>query len=81
MSASSQGGKFDSSLGGMALRYGEVSGVIGVFEAPDNPMPLGMAFPSGGTAEGLALFRLVIGDEEIPGRWVCRARQFVRVEG
>jgi hypothetical protein len=81
MSASSQGGKFDSSLGGMALRYGEVSGVIGVFEAPDNPMPLGMAFPSGGTAEGLALFRLQVHKADLPGRWVCLNRWFVRVEG
>jgi hypothetical protein len=37
MSESSQGGKFDSNLGGVAIRYGEVCGVIGVFEAPDTP--------------------------------------------
>ena len=41
MSESSQGGKFDSNLGGVAIRYGEVSGVIGVFDAPDTPCGLG----------------------------------------
>ena len=44
MSESPQGGKFDSNLGGMAIRYGEVSGVIGVFDAPDTPMRIGMQF-------------------------------------
>jgi hypothetical protein len=63
------------------IEYGECPDVLGVLEAPDNPMPIGMAFQPGRTAEGLALFRLVIGGEKIPGRGVCRARQFVRVEG
>jgi hypothetical protein len=70
-----------TNFGDTAIRYGEVPGTIGVLEAPDNHMPIGMAFPIGWTAEGLALFRLAIGSEEIPGRWVCRTRQFVRVEG
>jgi hypothetical protein len=70
-----------SNFGGAALRYGEVPGTIGVLEAPDNHMPIGMAFSIGWTAEGRALSRLVIGSEEIPGRWVCQARRFVLVEG
>jgi len=42
MSESSQGGKFDSNLGGVAIRYGEVSGVIGVFsKRPTPPCGLG----------------------------------------
>jgi hypothetical protein len=41
MSASSQGGKFDSNFSGGAIRYGEVCGVIGVFDAPDTPRGLG----------------------------------------
>jgi hypothetical protein len=48
MSESSQGGKFDSNLGGVAIRYGEVCGAIGVFDAPDNPMPIGLRCRSGG---------------------------------
>ncbi len=48
LSESSQGGKFDSNLGGMALRYGAaLPGAIGVLESPDNHMPIGMAFPLG----------------------------------
>jgi hypothetical protein len=70
-----------TNFGDAAIRYGEVPGTIGVLEAPDNPMPIGMALRIGWAAEGLALFQLAIGSEEIPGRWVCRARQFVRVEG
>ena len=72
---------YSTNFGDAALRYGEAPGTIGVLEAPDNHMPIGMAFPIGWTAEGLTLFRLVIGGAEIPGRWVCRARQFVRVGG
>jgi hypothetical protein len=52
-----------------------------MLESPDNHMPIGMAFPIGWRAEGLTLSRLVIGGAEIPGRWVCRARQFMRVGG
>ena len=70
-----------TNFGDAAIRYGEVPGTLGVLEAPDNPLPIGMAFPIGWTAEGLTLFRLVIGGEKIPGRWVCRARRFVLVEG
>ena len=52
MSESSQGGKFDSNLGGVAIRYGEVSGVIGVFDAPDTPMPIGMTLQSRADGRG-----------------------------
>jgi len=80
MSASSQGGKFDSNLGGVAIRYGEASGVIGVFDAPDNPMPIGMTFGAVRMAEGRALFRLQVPRADLPGRWVCLNRRFVLVE-
>ena len=80
MSESSQGGKFDSNLGGVAIRYGEVSGVIGVFEAPDTPLRIGMTFGAVRTAEGRALFRLQVRRADLPGRWVCLNRRFVLVE-
>ena len=38
-----EGSKFDSNLGGSAIRYGEVPGALGVLESPDNPMPIGIA--------------------------------------
>jgi hypothetical protein len=80
MSESSQGGKFDSNLGGVAIRYGEVSGVIGVFDVPDTPLRIGMTFGAVRTAEGRALFRLQVPRADLPGRWVCLNRRFVLVE-
>jgi hypothetical protein len=38
-----------------------------------------MAFGAGRTAEGLAVFRLSIGKVELPGRWLCVDRRFVRL--
>ena len=80
MSESSQGGKFDSNLGGVAIRYGEVSGVIGVFDAPDTPCGFGMTFGAVRTAESRALFWLQDHRTDLPGRWVCLNRRFVLVE-
>jgi hypothetical protein len=80
MSETSQDGKFDSTIGGAALRLGEGPDGLGVLDAPNTPMPIRMAFGAVRTAEGLALFRLVIGQVDLPGRWVCRARRFVLVE-
>jgi hypothetical protein len=37
-----------TNFGDAAIRYGEVPGTIGVLEAPDNHMPIGMASRSGG---------------------------------
>jgi hypothetical protein len=56
-----------TNFGDAAIRYDEVPGTIGVLEAPDNRMPIGIALRIGWVAEGLALFRPVIGSEEIPG--------------
>ena len=79
MSESSQGGKFDSNLGGVAIRYGEVSGVIGVFERPTPPADWDDVR---GRADGRgpALFRLQVPRADLPGRWVCLNRRFVLVE-
>jgi hypothetical protein len=57
-----------------------VPGAIGMLEAPDNPMPIGIALRIGWAAEGLALFWLVISRLDLPGRWVCLNRRFVLVE-
>ena len=80
MSASSQGGKFDSNLGGVAMRYGEVCGVIGVFDAPDTPLRTGMTFGAVRTAESRALFRLQVPRADLPGRRVCLTQRFVLVK-
>jgi hypothetical protein len=62
------------------IEYGAGLDILGVLEVPDTPLPIGMALQAVRTAEGLALFRLVIGQVDLPGRWVCRARRFVLVE-
>jgi hypothetical protein len=74
-------GAYYSNFGGAVIRHGEDPDVLGVLEAPDNHMPIGIAFQAGGTAEGLALFRLQVHKADLPGRWVCLNRWFVRVEG
>jgi len=58
------------------VRYHELPGAIGVLEAPDRHMPIGMAFEVGRTADGLAVWRLVIDGDDIPGRWVIVDREF-----
>jgi hypothetical protein len=49
------------------VRYGQIPGSIGVLEAPDQPMPVGMAFEVGWTEGGLEV--AVLG-AEVPVRWV-----------
>jgi hypothetical protein len=58
------------------VRYRKLPSAIGVLEAPDRHMPIGMAFEIGRTADGLAVWRLVIHDADIPGRWVIVDREF-----
>jgi hypothetical protein len=53
---------------------------IGVHDSPDNPMPIGMAFPRGLVEHrrGPAVaFRLVVVVVELEGRWLCVDRRFV----
>jgi hypothetical protein len=58
------------------LRYGEVPGAIGVLEALDKPMPVGMALCVGWDSAGLAVWTLTAGGDEVPGRWLFVDRQF-----
>jgi hypothetical protein len=69
---------YSTNFGGAVLRYGEVAGAIGALESPDNHMLIGMVFPIGRTAEGLAVFRLQVYKADLPGRWVCLNQWFVR---
>ena len=61
------------------VRYGQFPFAIGV-HAPEEPMPIGMAFEIGRTEGGLAVWRLTIGETELPDRWVIIDRRFVAVE-
>ncbi len=58
------------------VRHGDVPGSIGVLEAPDKPMPFGEASCRTHDENGLAVWTLRIGKEEIPGRWVIVDREF-----
>ena len=61
------------------VHHGEYEVAIGVLGAPDNQMPIGQAFPAGRTAAGLALWKLVVFDVEVAGRWVLVDRRFIKV--
>ena len=58
------------------LLYGTVPGAIGVFEALDQPMPIGMALCVGVDAAGRAVWALTIACDDLPGRWVVVDREF-----
>ncbi len=58
------------------VRYGDVPGSIGVLEALDKFMPIGEASCRTHDENGLAVWTLRIGKEEIPGRWIIVEREF-----
>jgi len=58
------------------IRYGDVPGSIGVLESPDKFMPIGEAHCLTWDQNGLAVWTLRIGKQEIPGRWVIIDREF-----
>jgi hypothetical protein len=62
------------------VRYGQLPGSIGVLEAPDKPMPIGMASAIGRTEGGLAVWGLNVDGANVPGRWVIVDREFRSVE-
>jgi hypothetical protein len=59
-----------------ALLYSAALGAIGVLEALDKPMPIGMALCVGRDDAGRALWALSIDGEDLPSRWVVVDRQF-----
>jgi hypothetical protein len=61
------------------VRDGEYPFAIGVLEARDEGMPIGIAYPAGRTGDGLELWRLVVAGVEVAGRFVIVDRQFIEV--
>jgi hypothetical protein len=59
------------------VKYGQLPSSIGVLDSLDNPMPIGMASCRGWGLDGLAVWTLRIGGQEIPGRWVIIDKRFV----
>jgi hypothetical protein len=51
-------------------------GAIGVLNGRDEHTPIGMALRTGRDAAGLAVWRLVVHDEMVPGQWVVVDREF-----
>jgi hypothetical protein len=60
---------------------GQVPRSIGVLNAPDHPMPIGMASRFGRTEGAPATWRLTVDDADVAGRWVIVDREFRAVEG
>jgi hypothetical protein len=58
------------------VKYRDVPGSIGVLEVPDNFMPIGEAHCKTWDENGLAVWVLTIGGQEIAGRWVIIDREF-----
>lgn len=58
------------------IRYGDAPGSISVLEAFDNLMPIGEAHCVTWDENGLAVWTLRIGKQEIPGQWVIIDREF-----
>jgi hypothetical protein len=55
---------------------GTVPGTIDVLEALDKPMPIGRALRTGRDAVGIAVWRLVVHDALVLGRWIVIDREF-----
>ena len=53
---------------------------VGVLEALDKPMPIGIASQVGQTEGGLAVWCLNVDGADVPGRWVIIDGRFVPVE-
>lgn len=55
----------------------------GVYAAPDAMLPIGIAFPAGSLprerGDAAAVFRLVVGQVELEGRFIVVDRRFVRL--
>jgi hypothetical protein len=58
---------FTNASGPGSVRVGQLLGSIGVLDAPDKPMPIGMACCIGWDPAGLAVWRLTVDGEDVPG--------------
>jgi hypothetical protein len=62
------------------VRCGQLPGSIGVLEALDKPMPIGIASEIGRTEGGLAVWKPNVHGADVPGRWVIIDGRFVADE-
>jgi hypothetical protein len=61
------------------VRYGKFPFAISVLGSPDNHIPIGMASSVTATDGGLAIWRLTIGNFQVPGRFVVIDGEFARL--
>jgi hypothetical protein len=57
--------------------YRDTPPTVGVLEALDNLMPIGMATEAGWTENGVALWSLTVHGVALPGRWSIMNRRFI----
>ena len=58
------------------VRHDDTTRTIDVFEALDAIMPVGIAVRAGRNAEGVAVWRLTVHGDDVPGRWVIIDHEF-----
>jgi hypothetical protein len=49
---------------------------VGVLEARDGRIPIGVATPVGIAAGGVATWRLIVHGADVPGRWIVVGGEF-----
>jgi hypothetical protein len=61
------------------VKHRDLPSSIGVHDSPTDSRPIGEAHGTGWTKDGTgtALWRLIIGGTELPGRWFIRDREFI----
>ena len=50
---------------------------IDVLRHPDDPAPIRTARLAGRTASGIAIWEMIVGHTELPGRWIVLGREFI----
>jgi hypothetical protein len=62
------------------VRSGDVPFAIGILRPSDNSRPSGVAFEIGSTVDDLAVWRLKVAGERVPGRFIIVDGRFLPVD-
>jgi hypothetical protein len=62
------------------ILWRDAKGAIGVLQAPEDHMPIGMALGCGPDGAGVATWSLTVRGADLPGRWVVIDREFRLVQ-
>jgi hypothetical protein len=58
------------------VKHDTVPVSIGMLEAIHEPMPIGQAHCISRNAQGLGVWKLQVGKQQLPGRWIILDREF-----